>query len=97
MGWKIKPVRTIEDAVGTISHTDGPDIPVRFDLKATEDALNGMSRLKLGLGNLRYGAEFKLIVSALARSGAHLTLRGNGVQAAIVLYGPNRFTVIERG
>jgi hypothetical protein len=51
MGWRIKPVRTIEDAVGTISYADGPDIPVRFDLKATEDALNGMSRLKLGLGS----------------------------------------------
>jgi hypothetical protein len=97
MRWKTRTVRAIEDAAGTISYGDDPDIPVRFDLKETEDAQNGARRLSLGLGSLRYKAEFKPIVSALVCSGAHLTLRGGGVVVAIVLYGADKFTVIERG
>lgn len=30
-------------------------------------------------------------------SGAHLTLRGEGVEVGIVLFGANQFTVIKRG
>ena len=97
MRWRTKTVRSIIDAAGAISFGDGPDIPVRFDLRETEDALNERKNLDLGLGNLRYGPEFRQVVLGLVRSGAHLTLRGDGVEVAIVLFGANKFTVIKRG
>ena len=97
MRWRTRIVRSIVDAAGVISYGDGPDFPVRFDLKETEDALHERNNLNLGLGNLRYGAEFRPIVQGLVRSGAHLTLRGEGVEVGIVLFGGNKFTVIKRG
>ena len=97
MRWRTKTVRSITDAAGFVSYGDGPEIPVRFDLKETEDALNEGKDLNLGLGNLRYGAEFRQVVLGLVRSGAPLTLRGDVVEVAIILFGANKFTVIKRG
>jgi hypothetical protein len=95
MGRETKIVRAIRDAVGTISYDEGLYIAVHFDLLETQESVDGVPSASFGMGNIRYEAKSKQIVSTLMRSPTRLVLQGGGIQAASFLHRTNEFTVMN--
>ena len=92
---KMKTIRKIVNAEGTISDRVRLNIKVHFDLVETQDIVDGVPDLEFSFGNLRFGEAARPQISSFARSRTPLILAGGGIQTTILLSGPTSFTVMS--
>jgi hypothetical protein len=92
---EMKTTRVIVNQEGRISDGAGLDVPVRFDLIGTQDFEDGVPGVEFSFGDLRFGDEARHRIASLAISRKPLILVGGGVQATIVLNGPDAFTAMS--
>ena len=92
---KMKTIRKIVNAAGTISDCVSLNIKVHFDLVETQDMVDGVPDLEFSFGNLRFGKAAESQISSLAQSRTPVILAGGGIQTTILLSGPTSFTVMS--